>query len=85
MEVSRDNEELVYSASDDYSSSSDEGDERVGLRSAVVVQRNSPPAKRPRRDHSPVASGPQWVEKPTAAAAPKKELDPILTRTGEGQ
>ena len=49
----------------------------------LVVQRNSPPAKRPRYDHSPAAtSGPQWVEKPTAAAAPKKELDSILTRTG---
>ena len=76
MELSRgDNEELVYSA-DDYSSSDGE-EERVGLRSAVVVQRNSPPSKRPRRDRSPAADGPQWVEKP------KKELDPILTRTGE--
>ena len=77
VEPSRgDNEELVYSASDDYSSSSDGDEERV--RSVVVVQRNSPPAKRPRRDPSP--AGPQWVEKP----APKKGLglDPILTRTG---
>ena len=54
----------------------------VSLSLLSSPRRLSPAAKRQRYD-SP-SDGPQWVEKGAEPEAPaKKEVDPILTRTGE--
>ena len=78
---SREPEELMYSSSEGYSSSDGE-EERPGLRSAVVVQR---PVKQQHK-LSPYSDEPKWVEKRAESPPPaKKEIDPILTRTGKSR